>query len=138
MKLAKFIKAEGIDTNLLPSSTKKKIQVYNETIADYKELSEEYEENDDEELGNELSELERELIALENTIIKDIVAFQKAKKSKETATPQSPQNKPNQPSNVVVENNEPEEKKSGIGWLVGGILLVASLGAYNYFKENKK
>ena len=142
MKLAKFIKEKSIDVNSLPNSIKKKISTYNETLAEYKEIAEAYEEEEDDELGNELQELEEELSALETQTIKEILKFQSDKAQKEASkkpveTPTPPASNPKR-DEFNASGEEKEEKSSAIGWLVGGILLVASLGAYNYFKDKKQ
>lgn len=77
---------------------------------------------------------------MENGIIKDLEALLEKRKAEELAkqTPATPPAPATTPANQSETTPSSDDKKQGSGVLtlvIGGVLLVASLGAINYFKK---
>ncbi len=97
---------------------------------------------DDEELKESHQEIADYISDYEEDLIEDLEALVKSKKQKpieekpieEKPTEEKPvEQKP-------IEEKPKEEKESSTnmaGWIFGGLLLVGSLGAINYFRNNR-
>jgi len=117
MKFNEALKKKGLSTQSLPKEVQEDIAELKELYQELSELKSEYAQDKDPELLAEIKELEADITEADSDIAEYILSIQ---------------------SNYNAGGSDDEEKKgSGVGWLVGGILLVASLGAYNYFKDKK-
>jgi hypothetical protein len=126
--------------NTITSSLAKRI----DTLDDYSEKleasGEDYEKNPTDENRDKYNSVIDYVEKMENGIIRDLEALLQKRKAEELAkqtpaTPPAPNTPPANPSETLPKS---EEKKEGSGILtlvIGGVLLVASLGAINYFKK---
>ena len=111
MKFNEQLKKKGLSVSNLPTEVQEDIAELKELYQELNQMKAQYAKTKDEDLLEEIDELEGDIIEADSEIDKVYNANG---------------------------SGEEEQKSSGIGWLVGGILLVASLGAYNYFKDKKQ
>lgn len=124
----------GLRKNELPQKVINRINYLEETQEELDESKADLKVETDEEVREEMIETiakaESYLVTLTEEVVEMIKAVAEAKKPAQT--PQAPaQNVPasNQPP------AEPKKKGSALPWLVGGVLLVLTLGAVNIMQE---
>jgi cell division septation protein DedD len=97
---------------------------------------------DDEELKESHQEIADYISDYEEDLIEDLEALVKAKQQKpveKKPTEEKPtEEKPTEEKPVEQKPVEEKESSTNIaGWIFGGLLLVGSLGAINYFRNNR-
>jgi len=132
--------------NRITSSLAKRLDTLDDLSEKLEASGEDYEKNPTDENRDSYNEVIDYVEKMENGIIRDLEALLEKRKAEELAkqTPATPP-KPNTPPepNITPENksettSSSEEKKEGSGILtlvIGSVLLVASLGAINYFRK---
>jgi hypothetical protein len=99
---------------------------------------EDYEKNPSDENRDSYNEVIDYVEKMENGIIRDLEALLDKRKAEELAkqTPATPPAPETPPVNPTPPSSEEKKEGSGILTLVvGSVLLVASLGAINYFRK---
>jgi hypothetical protein len=97
---------------------------------------------DDEELKESHQEIADYISDYEEDLIEDLEALVKSKKQKpieEKPIEEKPtEEKPVEQKPIEEKPKEEKESSTNIaGWIFGGLLLVGSLGAINYFRNNR-
>jgi hypothetical protein len=97
---------------------------------------------DDEELKESHQEIADYISDYEEDLIEDLEALVKSKKQKpveEKPIEEKPiEEKPVEEKPIEEKPKEEKESSTNIaGWIFGGLLLVGSLGAINYFRNNR-
>jgi hypothetical protein len=129
--------------NRIPSSLAKRIDTLDNLLEKNEAIAEEYQENPIEDNRKNYNEAMERFEKAELSVIKDLEALLEKRKAEELAKGQAnepaPVQAPNPSSNPTTETKEvKEEKKEGNGVLtlvIGGVLLIASFGAINYFRK---
>jgi hypothetical protein len=92
---------------------------------------------DDEELKESHQEIVDYIEDYREDLIEDLEAFVEAKAKAREEKPKV-EEKPKEVEPKEVEPKEEKESSTNIaGWIFGGLLLVGSLGAINYFRNNR-
>jgi hypothetical protein len=92
---------------------------------------------DDEELKESHQEIVDYISDYEEDLIEDLEALVKAKQQKPVEKKPT-EEKPTEEKPVEQKPVEEKESSTNIaGWIFGGLLLVGSLGAINYFRNNR-
>ena len=92
---------------------------------------------DDEELKESHQEIVDYIEDYREDLIEDLEAFVEAKAKASEEKPKV-EEKPKEVEPKEVEPKEEKESSTNIaGWIFGGLLLVGSLGAINYFRNNR-
>jgi chromosome segregation ATPase len=117
MKFNEQLKKKGLSVSNLPTEVQEDIAELKELYQELNQMKAQYAKTRDEDLLEEIDELEGDIIEADSEIAEYISSIDKG---------------------YNADGSGEEQKSSGMGWLVGGILLVASLGAYNYFKDKKQ
>jgi hypothetical protein len=130
--------------NTIPSSLAKRLDVLEDLHEKLEASGEDYEQNPTDENRASYNEVIEYVDGIEQGIVKDLQALLEKRKAEALAK----QQKANEPApapapapsvNPTTEKKEEkEEKKEGSGVLtlvIGGVLLVASFGAINYFRR---
>lgn len=127
--------------NRITSSLAKRLDTLDDLSDKLEASGEDYEKNPTDENRDKYNEVIDYVEKIENGIIVDLEALLAKRKAEELAkqTPTTPIT-PTAPDTPPVNPTPPssEEKKEGSGFLtlvVGSVLLVASLGAINYFRK---
>jgi len=153
MTIEQIIRQNGLTYNGLSSTIKKQINYYESLLTEIEETKKELSEEEDEDVRKEIREAILEAESLSSTIlngiresIEEFVAEQRVheKRQKEQARARAegqPKPKPqptpkvdNKP-NAITDKAVPQ-KKSMLGWFIGGTVLLLTLGAVNVL--NKK
>lgn len=139
----KIVELLGKLDNKVPTPIAKRLDGLKNLESRYELAKKELAESpDDEELQEAMTEITDYLEDYRDDLIEDLEELVEAKKNanKQTKADENP-NGSNKPSGEEKPNGDdkPEEKKSTnvAGFVLGGILLVASLGAINYFRNNR-
>lgn len=132
----KILELLGKLDNKVPSTIAKRLDGLKNLESRYEVAKKELAENpEDEELQEAMTEITDYLEDYRDDLIEDledlVEAKEKAKEQPKAEDKPKAEEKPN--------GNEAEDKKSTnvAGFVLGGILLVASLGAINYFRNNR-
>ena len=105
-----------------------------------KVAKEEYEAEPTDEKQAELKEIKDYIVDQMEDIVEDLKDLVRRKKFADEAEASSSQSKPSGDETPKGDEKPKEEKKEGFGWagwVFGGVLLVASLGTINYFRNNR-
>jgi hypothetical protein len=126
--------------NRITSSLAKRLDTLDDLQEKIEVVSEEYEKNPTDDNKANYEEVIDYVEKMELGIIRDLEALLEKRRVDELAK----QNKANQPAPIqsqpITPETPKEEKKesSGVlGLVIGAVLLVGSLGAINYFKNNR-
>lgn len=123
--------------NTITASLGKRIDTLDDLIEKLEASGKEYENNPSDENKDKYNSVIDYVEQIENGIIKDLEALLEKRKSDELAKEES--QAPSAPKTNESETTpKSEEKKEGSGVLtliIGSVLLVASLGAINYFRK---
>lgn len=145
----KIVELLGKLDNKVPTPIAKRLDGLKNLESRYDVAKKELAESpNDEELEEAMTEITYYLEDYRDDLIEDLEALVEAKEkaNEQPTTDNKPkaENKPNgnnKPSGEEKPNGDekPEDKKSTnvAGFVLGGILLVASLGAINYFRNNR-
>ena len=134
--------------NRIPSSLAKRLDDLDD-LHDKLELSaQDYDKNPSDENREKYNEVMEYVEEIEQGIVRDLQALLEKKKAEQLAKEQKANEPANEPAkeptptpsaNPTTEAKETkEEKKEGSGVLalvIGGVLLIASFGAINYFRK---
>ena len=139
----KIVELLGKLDNKVPTPIAKRLDGLKNLESRYELAKKELAESpEDEELKEAMTEITDYLEDYRDDLIEDLEALVEAKE-KANEQPKA-DNKPNGNNKTSGEekpngDEKPEEKKSSnvAGFVLGGILLVASLGAINYFRNNR-
>jgi hypothetical protein len=126
--------------NRITSSLAKRLDTLDDLSEKLDASGEDYEKNPTEENRASYNEAIEYVEEMENDLIKDLQALLDKRKADELAekTPATPPAPITPPANALETPPISEEKKEGSGILtlvIGSVLLVASLGAINYFRK---
>jgi len=129
--------------NRIPSSLAKRLDTLDDLQEKLEASGEDYEKNPTDENRASYNEVIEYVEKMELGVIRDLEALLEKRKAEELAKAQAnepaPVQAPNPSSNPTTETKEvKEEKKEGNGVLtlvIGGVLLIASFGAINYFRK---
>ena len=135
----KIVELLGKLENKVPTTIAKRLDGLKNLESRYEIAKRELAESpDDEELQEAMTEITDYLEDYRDDLIEDLEDLVEAKEQPKA------DNKPNGNNKTSGEekpngDEKPEEKKSSnvAGFVLGGILLVASLGAINYFRNNR-
>jgi hypothetical protein len=123
--------------NRITSSLAKRLDTLDDLSEKLEASSEDYEKNPTDDNRKSYNEVMEYVEKFELAIISDLEALLTKRKAEELAkeTPATPPATPEAPATPPAKS---EEKKEGSGILtlvIGGVLLVASFGAINYFRK---
>ena len=122
----------------LSEELKEKVNDHKEMIIKYNMALDEYENDEDEDAETEkkLDEQEDFIASNEKDVAEEIRNYVKPEPKPEPEPEPEPEPKP-YPRQIRREiREEPKKKKSDVGWLVfGGVVLAITLGAVNVFKK---
>jgi hypothetical protein len=126
--------------NRITSSLAKRLDTLDDLSEKLEASGEDYEKNPTDENRDSYNEVIDYVEKIENGIIRDLEALLEKRKAEELAkqTQATPPAPDTPPANQSESTSSSDEKKKGSGVLtlvIGGVLLVASLGAINYFKK---
>jgi vacuolar-type H+-ATPase subunit I/STV1 len=127
--------------NRITSSLAKRLDTLDDLQEKLEASGEDYEKNPTDENRESYNEVIEYVEKMELGIIKDLEALLEKRKAEELAKRQANHSAPapNPSFNPTTEKEEKkEDKKEGSGVLsliIGGVLLVASFGAINYFRK---
>jgi cell division protein FtsN len=133
---------EKLDNKVTPSIAKR-LDGLNSLEKRLEVAKKELEANpDDEELKESHQEIADYISDYEEDLIEDLESLVKSKEQKpveEKPTEEKPvEEKPTEEKPVEEKPVEEKESSTNIaGWIFGGLLLVGSLGAINYFRNNR-
>lgn len=139
----KIVELLGKLDNKVPTTIAKRLDGLKNLESRYEIAKKELAESpDDEELQEAMTEITDYLDDYRDDLIEDLEDLVEAKeKANEQPKADNKPNGNNKPSGEEKPNGDekPEDKKSTnvVGFVLGGILLVASLGAINYFRNNR-
>ena len=124
--------------NRITSSLAKRLDTLDDLQEKLEASGEDYEKNPTDDNRKNYNEVIEYVEKIELGIIKDLEALLEKRKSDELAkqTPATPPTTPETPPATPPAKSE--EKKDGSGVLtlvIGGVLLIASFGAINYFRK---
>jgi hypothetical protein len=124
----------------IPASLGNKIDKLDTLKDSYDDAFLEHEENPTEETLATLKESKSYIDELESSVIEQLTTLFDKKQNDAKAKEVEAQNKPIEQVKEISKEEKKEETKesSGIlGLVIGAVLLVGSLGAINYFKNNR-
>jgi hypothetical protein len=126
--------------NRIPSSLAKRIDTLDDLVEKNEAIAEEYQENQSDDNRKNYNEAMERFEKAELSVIKDLEALLEKRKTEELAKGQANETVTPPASQTSTETPpaKAEEKKEGTGVLtlvIGGVLLIASFGAINYFRK---
>lgn len=126
--------------NTITSSLAKRLDTLDDLSEKLEASGEDYEKNPSDANRDKYNQVIDYVEKMENGIIRDLEALLEKRKAEELArqTPATPPAPSTPPANESETTPKSEEKKEGSGLLtlvVGSVLLVASLGAINFFRK---
>ena len=131
--------------NRIPSSLAKRLDTLDDLQEKLEVSGEDYEKNPTDENRESYNEVMEYVEKMELGIIRDLEALLEKRKSEELAKEQKADEPATPPASTEAPATPPatppaksEEKKEGSGVLtlvIGGVLLIASFGAINYFRK---
>ena len=127
--------------NRIPSSLAKRIDTLDNLIEKNEAIAEEYQENPIDDNRKNYNEAMERFEKAELGVIEDLEALLEKRKGEALAKEQKanePATPPASQSSTETPPAKSEEKKDGSGVLtlvIGGVLLIASFGAINYFRK---
>jgi hypothetical protein len=139
----KIVELLGKLDNKVPTTIAKRLDGLKNLESRYNLAKKELAESpDDEELKEAMTEITDYLEDYRDDLIEDLEDLVEAKeKANEQSKADNKPNGNNKPSGEEKPNGDekPDDKKSSniAGFVLGGVLLVASLGAINYFRNNR-
>ena len=127
--------------NRIPSSLAKRIDTLDNLLEKNEAIAEEYQENPIDDNRKNYNEAMERFEKAELGVIEDLEALLEKRKGEALAKEQKanePATPPASQSSTETPPAKSEEKKEGSGVLtlvIGGVLLIASFGAINYFRK---
>ena len=127
--------------NRIPSSLAKRIDTLDNLLEKNEAIAEEYQENPIDDNRKNYNEAMERFEKAELGVIEDLEALLEKRKSEELAKEQKANEPATPPASQTSTETPPvksEEKKDSSGVLtlvIGGVLLIASFGAINYFRK---
>jgi hypothetical protein len=123
--------------NRITSSLAKRLDTLDDLQEKLEASGEDYEKNPTDENRNSYNEVIDYVEKMEQGIVKDLQALLEKRKAEELAkeqkaeAPATPEAKTEAPA----KSEEKKESSSVLTLVIGGVLLVASFGAINYFRK---
>ena len=123
--------------NRITSSLAKRLDTLDDLSEKLEASGEDYEKNPTDENRDSYNEVIDYVEKMENGIIRDLEALLEKRKAEELAkeqkaeAPATPEAKTEAPA----KSEEKKESSSVLTLVIGGVLLVASFGAINYFRK---
>jgi hypothetical protein len=131
--------------NRIPSSLAKRIDTLDNLLEKNEAIAEEYQENPTDDNRKNYNEAMERFEKAELSVIEDLEALLEKKKAEQLAKEQKANEPATPPASTEAPATPPakseekkEDKKDGNGVLtlvIGGVLLIASFGAINYFRK---
>jgi len=125
--------------NTVPAKTKARLDKFSELKAEQVKAIQEKEANPTEENTAYIVEIEEAITEFEEDLIEELNELIEAKNQPAVVveTPASNTAKPTETTTVETKKEEKEDESSVsvFGLVFGGILLIASVGAINYFRK---
>jgi hypothetical protein len=127
--------------NVITYSLQKRLDTLDDLQEKLEASGEDYEKNPTDENRDSYNEVIEYVEKMELGIIRDLEALLEKRKSEELAKEQKANEPATPPATTEAQATPPaksEEKKEGSGVLtlvIGGVLLIASFGAINYFRK---
>ena len=127
--------------NRIPSSLAKRLDTLDGLQEKLEASGEDYEKNPTDDNRNSYNEVIDYLEKMEQGIVRDLQALLEKRKAEELAkeqkaeAPATPEAKTEAPATPPAKSEEKKESSSVLTLVIGGVLLVASFGAINYFRK---
>jgi hypothetical protein len=123
--------------NRITSSLAKRLDTLDDLTEKLEVSGEDYEKNPSDENRDSYNEVIDYVEKMENGIIQDLEALLQKRKSEELAkqTSATPLKSTEAPATPLVKSEEKKDSSGILTLVIGSVLLVASLGAINYFKR---
>jgi hypothetical protein len=125
--------------NRITSSLAKRLDTLDDLQEKLEASGEDYEKNPTDDNRKNYNEVIDYVEKMELGIIKDLEALLEKRKAEELAkeqkAPATPEVKPEAPTTPPAKSEEKKESSSVLTLVIGGVLLVASFGAINYFRK---
>ena len=124
--------------NRITASLAKRLDTLDDLQEKLEASGEEYEENPTDDNRKNYNEVIEYVEKMELGIIQDLEALLNKRKAEEVAKESKTEATPPAPASTETPPAKSEEKKEGSGVLtlvIGGVLLIASFGAINYFRK---
>lgn len=124
IKHIELLQSLGLQANSLPANIQEGISIYNESVSDLNKSKQELNTlkgADRKEAEDNIAEIEQALVDADGEIAEEIRTYAATVKPA-----------PAKPSKQPVAADGDDDWGT---WLLGGVILIASFGAYNYFKN---
>ncbi len=135
MEIQDTIKELGLEGETLPRLLTQRVGAVENLQNKLQVAQSEYDENPTDENQEKLDEVKDYISEYTDDVVSQLKRYRK-KLDKKNEESQNGNSEPKKTGGQPKETDEPKEKKnSGVGLLIGGVLLVATLGAVNILKN---